>query len=246
MVKNLRLSELIQHIQHAVTNKIAFSFIRIGDGELTILAQDTLLSFEEIEKNYGWIKDSYNYCGTKMPNLELRDRMIEAVKGADIVGVFDLHHHKYIENPAVPEIAKFNASVFEKLEFYPSLICYAFENIYMPMKKQFVDLIKRNPPLLVGKPSHNFAQFLKERIDVDVVGAIELNGYEDIFNCYEKIKECEFDWVLISGGANAGILCDMVKTKLGKCAVDFGHSPDYILKPNEYVTFKDKYKHFVR
>jgi hypothetical protein len=244
MVKNLRIGKILRKIIRAVEYKRAFSFVRIGDGELTILAQEILLSHNEIKNGYGWIGYSESYCGTKMPNIELRDRMIEAIKNADIVGLFDGNLQKYVKNPNLSEIHNFNATVFDALGFYPETICYAFENIYLPMKKEFVDLIKRNPPLLVGKPSCEFAKFLKNRIGVEVVGVVELNGYEDIENCFDQIKKYEFDWVLISGGANAGVLCNLIKKKLGKCAIDFGHAPDYILRPEEYSDFKDKYKHF--
>lgn len=242
--KYLNQDEIIDEIIYFIENKLGFSFVRVGDGELAIIAQEILLSKEDMRR-FGWIDDSMNYCGTQLPNIPLRDKMISSIKNADIVGIFgDLSDIRF--NPDCKPVADFNKEVFDKLNFYPKLTCYAFENIYIPMNKRFVDLISKHPPLLVGNPSREFAEFLKNRIGVNVAGCVSLNGYNDIGRCFGEIRKYDFEWALISGGVNALVLCDLIKSQLGKCAVDFGHAPDYILKPDVYVNFKDRYKFFTK
>ncbi|TLM98356.1 hypothetical protein FDZ73_23615, partial [bacterium] len=127
------LPQIVDRISDALINDKPFSLVRIGDGENIVLAQETALSLEWIGINVGW-SHSTGYCGIKLPNLPYRDRMAEAVKNADIVGVF-----------AGDDLTQ---RAFSALQIQPKVICQAFENVRMPMHKPFVELIRNYPPLL--------------------------------------------------------------------------------------------------
>ncbi len=202
---------IVENISNSLFSGKPFSLIRLGDGELTVLAQELVYSLDWIEKNVPWAGSNY-YCGVTLPNLELRDRMIESIAKADMVGVF--------------ADDDFTRRVFKVLGIQPRSICYAFENIYLPMFKPFVDLIRRYPPLLVGRPAEQFARFLYEKLGVVVPGTVSINGYEELDSCIEAMARIGHEWSLVSAGCNATVICTTMAEQWGKVAIDFGHAPD--------------------
>ncbi|MGE5543878.1 MAG: GT-D fold domain-containing glycosyltransferase [Bacillota bacterium] len=208
---------MVEHIGYSLFSGRPFSLIRLGDGELMVLAQEFVYSLDWIEKNVPW-RGSNTYCGVKLPNLELRDRMIESITKADMVGVF--------------ADDDFTCQVFRALGIQPRSICYAFENVYLPMFKPFVDLIRRYPPLLVGRPAEQFARFLYEKLGVVVPGTVSIDGYEEIDSCIEAMARIGHEWSLVSAGCNATVICTTMAEQWGKVAIDFGHAPDNAMSPD--------------
>lgn len=209
--------EIVDRIGYSLSWGRPFSLIRLGDGELMVLAQELIYSFDWIEKNVPW-GNSNTYCGVRLPNLELRDRMVDSITKADMVGVF--------------ADDDFTLQVFNALNIQPRSICYAFENIYLPMFKPFVNLIRRYPPLLVGRPAEQFARYLYETLGVVVPGTVPIDGYEEIELCIEAMSGISHDWSLVSAGCNATVICTAMAEQWGKVAIDFGHAPDNAMSPD--------------
>lgn len=208
---------IVEHIEYSLFSGRPFSLIRLGDGELTVLAQELVYSLDWIEKNLPW-GGSNTYCGVRLPNLELRDRMIASITKADMVGVF--------------ADDDFTCRVFKALVIRPRSICYAFENVYLPMFKPFVELIRRFPPLLVGRPAEQFARFLYEKLGVVVPGTVSIDGYEEVDSCIEAMARIGHEWSLVSAGCNATVICTTMAEQWGKVAIDFGHAPDNAMSPD--------------
>jgi len=208
---------IVEKIRYSLFSGRPFSLIRLGDGELMVLAQESVYSLDWIEKNVPW-GGSNAYCGVRLPNLELRDRMIESITKADMVGVF--------------ADDDFTNQVFKALGIRPRSICYAFENVYLPMFKPFVDLIRRYPPLLVGRPAEQFARYLYEKLGVVVPGTVSIDGYEEIDSCIEAMARIGYEWSLVSAGVNATVICTTMAEQWGKVAIDFGHAPDCAMSPD--------------
>jgi hypothetical protein len=218
----------LNEMKYALDNDLSYSWIRIGDGEITILQQEYIHSLDYLIRNVPW-SSGVGYCGTKLPNLELRDRLILAIKEANLVGVFK------------GDTA--TLQVFEKINLNPKSICYAFDNIALPMNKDFVKLLVNYPVLIVGGGSHcnidgvrfdaNFyAKKFKEIINVDVVGSIvNIHQYSDIENCKNEILKYDFKLCLVSAGVNAKIICaEMAKLKKA-VYLDMGHAWDNAFHP---------------
>ncbi|MEW6242382.1 MAG: GT-D fold domain-containing glycosyltransferase [Chloroflexota bacterium] len=209
---------IVERIASALAKREPFSLVRIGDGENIVLAQEVVFSLEWIRHNAGW-SHSPHYCGAALPNPVLRDRMAKALKEADIVGVF--------ARDSLTE------QVFEALGIRPKAICYAFENLYMPMYKPFVDLIRAYPPLLVGRPAERFAAFLYDQLGVKVPGALmNINSSDDIDTCLEEMARVPHQWSLVSAGVSADVIAPAMATKHGKVSIDFGHAPDNVMSPD--------------
>lgn len=240
MKKYLTQEEIINQIKNAIDNNKGFSLVRIGDGELVILAQEIILSHKTIMSNYGWAYNSLSYCGTPLPNIKIRDSMNKAVKNADIVGVFEETIYDERFNPACMDVARFNTLVFDKLDFYSEQICYAFENIYLPMNYKFIELIIKYPPLIIGGETDKFVDFLSKTLKLNIQQGIPIKDYFELDKCINEISKTDFKWALVSAGANALPICDYIKS-IGKVGVDFGHAPDYIMYPHIYSEFN--YEH---
>jgi len=210
------LPQIVDRISDALINDKPFSLVRIGDGENIVLAQETALSLEWIGINVGW-SHSTGYCGIKLPNLPYRDRMAEAVKNADIVGVF-----------AGDDLTQ---RAFSALQIQPKVICQAFENVRMPMHKPFVELIRNYPPLLVGNPAERFAALLNERLGITVPGIVEIRDYIELDTCIQQMAAIPHRWSLVSAGCNAVIIASTMKSQYGKISIDFGHAPDNVMSP---------------
>jgi hypothetical protein len=211
------ISRIVARIDQAISAQEPYSLVRIGDGENIVLAQEGILSQEWISTNVGW-SHSNHYCGITLPNLGIRDRMVEAIKEADTVGVFAGD--------------KLTEQIFNFYEIQPKSICYAFDNVYMPMFKPFVELIIKNPPLLVGNPARRFADLLYEKLGVKVPGTVEINNYEEIDRCLKEMTRIHHQWSLVSAGVNAVIIAATMANKWGKVSIDFGHAPDNVMAPN--------------
>jgi len=211
------IANIVSRIDQAITAQEPYSLVRIGDGENIVLAQDILFSQEWISKNVGW-SHSNQYCGITLPNLIMRDEMVKAVKEADTVGVFAGD--------------KLTEDIFNAFDIQAKSICYAFDNVYMPMYKPFVELIAKYPPLLVGNPALRFADLLYDKLGVKVPGTVPINSYEDLDSCLSEMAKIPHQWSLVSAGVNAVIIASTMANKWGKVSIDFGHAPDNVMAPN--------------
>jgi hypothetical protein len=205
-------------IMYCIDNNLPMSLVRLGDGELYILAQEIVYSIDYIKQHVGW-SHSTGYCGASVPSIPLRDRMIESIKNATVVGMFK-------NDP-------FNKEIFEKIGFYPKNICEAFENLYLPMRKDFVDIIRKYPPLLIGRKSQVYANYFKQILNVDIPACIGIESYREIDSVIEQAMKIsdQWKWCLVSAGVPAVVIAGELDYKYGKVALDFGHSADNAIEP---------------
>jgi len=158
----------IDDMLEAIKNKKSYSWVRIGDGELVFFQQEYIKPIKDILQQVGWSKNN-TYCGAKIPNLELRDRIVESAKNSDLVGVFQ-------GDPPMLEI-------FEKININPKSICYAFDNVFLPMNAKFVNrILLKNRLFIVGMKSDFYKQKFKEILGVDVVGTATIKDYSEIIS----------------------------------------------------------------
>ena len=206
----------IDDIKEALKNKETYSWIRIGDGELAFLEQEYVHPLNQIINKYPW-GNSNTYCGSILPNLELRDRLIEAMRNSTLVGVF-------IDDPVM-------MNAFEKINIAPPNISYAFSNVYMPRNPQFVNMITKEKVLLVGKDSARYAAKLKEIINLDVIGTIPISDYSEIEACMQQMEKYDFTLALVSAGVNAKIICYEMSKRKNSVYLDMGHAWDNAFHP---------------
>ena len=215
------LKNYLDNIIEAVETQQPFSVIRIGDGELMVLQQGLIHPIEYLVKNVPWAS-GYGYCGTILPNIELRTRMIDAIKYADLVGVFD-------GDPPMMDVFKV---IEERYGVTPKNIFYAFDNLFLPMNKDFVKLMVKYPPLLVGNSAKRFAEYIKNELGIVVPGTLECPDCRHIDATIEAMGKIEHRWSLVSAGVCAKVICPEMARRYGKVAFDFGHAPDNVMAPD--------------
>jgi len=228
-IRNNAITEITNHgfsyslpglIEQYIVNNDSFSFVRLGDGELAILTQ-MYKSTEDVLKAVPWA-GSTGYCGVSVPSMDFTNRMVKSIRNATIVGVFK-------NDP-------FNKEVFEQLGFYPEHITHAFENLYLPMRKDFVSLLKKYPPLLIGRRSNEYAKFLKDKINIDIPACIGIESFHEIDDVINKAMSIsdKWKWAYICAGCPAVVIAGELDYKHGKVALDLGHSIDNAIHYDSY------------
>lgn len=217
----IQTDTVVKRISDCVKRKVPLSLIRIGDGELSVMAQNIVLPTEHLKKSAAW--NSEKYCGISLKqdaenHYRMRDKCIEAVKSADVVGVFPNE--------------EFTNKVFSAIGCRPKQVFYAFGNVYFCFIKEFVDLLISDPPLLVGNQAADFADYLKKTLGVQAAGIYtEINSPEDLEQTIDYMAHCPHGWSLVSAGVNADIIAPVMAKKYGKVCIDYGHGMDVLMDP---------------
>ncbi|MEN6324666.1 MAG: GT-D fold domain-containing glycosyltransferase [Syntrophomonas sp.] len=207
------LPEITKRIRYCLLNKVGFSLVRIGDAENQVMAQGYIIPDNVIQKI--WWAENEDWTGIRLPNFEARDRLIDSIKEADIVGV--LHQSEaYVWKPLTEKIFTF-------CQIKPRQICYAFINVYFPDSLEFIKLLKKYGLLIIGKQGWQFASLLKNTFGIEPRGIISISSYNEIPLVLTKTEKIDFDLAIISAGSNAIILATAI-ARQGKVALDFGRA----------------------
>lgn len=216
--------ELINLVSDRVTRKKPFALVRIGDGENFILAQNSIHTVDELIRMYNVVAGE-GYSGIAIPNLAARDRLVDAVRKADVVGILN-QTDCYCWYPMTEKN-------FRYYSLCPPDTCYAFINTqcaYMPV---FYELFRHTAILLVGKPMARLREILERRYCfTNIVGVLNLKNYRDLERVINSLPHFKFDLALISAGANAKIVAAAVKD-CGRVAFDLGHAADRVISCDE-------------
>lgn len=212
--------ELLRLISVHLQKKKPFSLVRIGDGENFILAQDTIHPVQELINMYNVVADSH-YSGIAIPNLEARDRLVQAIRKADVVGILN-QTDCYCWYPLTEK-------VFNYYSLSPPNICHAFINRYCATSPVFYELFRQAGVLLIGRPMARLKEVLERRYQFsNIVEVLNLRDYRDLNRVLRSLPRYDFELALISAGANGKIVSEAVKD-LGKVAFDLGHAADNII-----------------
>ena len=212
--------ELLDIIHEHYRAKQPFSLVRIGDGENFILAQESIHTTGELIDMYNVVADN-RYSGIALPNLEARDRLLDAVRRATVVGF--LHQTGcYCWYPMTEKI-------FDHYGINPARTCYAFINIQLVAIPLFYDIFRNARVLLVGKPMARLAAVLKNRYGfTNLAGFLNLRHYWDTDIVLQQMSNIDYQVALIAAGANAKIIA-VAAMNTGKIGLDLGHAIDNIL-----------------
>lgn len=219
----LNADEIIARLKHALDTNIPYSFIRIGDGENFVLAQDSVYTLNQLLAEQWPRLANEGRKGIKFPNIEMRDQMITAIKESDLVGVLAQNDNIIRAHPTHKR--HLTNQIFNYFQLQPKAICNAVVNRELLVKNSFWDLLKGRRLLLISK----WAGGLKQRLilppyQLTVAGTIRFERYEQMNETLKQIESLQdqFDIALISCGVNAVVLAHQVARLTGKVGVDFG------------------------
>lgn len=235
--KWLTTLEVIEEIGKALEEKKPLSIIRIGDGENICLTQYKVWPIKKtLSTRWGRLSRSTNWKGVRLPNIKLRDQLVDAIAKADIVGIpyYDdkeiLARQRYLR-PLTDEC-------FEKYNLHPKQLCHTFVNRHMVEHHQFWEKLRGKKVVVISRWADDFKNLLISRygaFDIKFVKTIQINRYEEIPKVMQKMKAIECDIVFISAGVNAVILAQLLADEQNRIAIDFGKSAIFMIKGDPKV-----------
>ncbi len=220
--------ELLYLVKEHLDQRRPFSLVRIGDGENFILAQESIHPVQDLIAMYNVVA-SDRYSGIAIPNLEARDRLLQAVRRATVLGL--LHQTDcYCWYPLTEKI-------LSHYRITPRLTCYAFINHYCANTPLFYELFRHTRILLIGRPMARLREVLERRYQfTGIMGVLDLRNYHDLDRVLAQLPRFNFELALISAGANAKMVA-VAAMDLGRVGFDFGHAADNIIKMDEKGLF---------
>ncbi len=225
----LNTQEVFNRIKVALEEKKPFALIRVGDGEARVLAHDILIpvgGFPSVKLA------RLKYAGVELPAPDLRKKIINYLKCAELVGLSDVEGpgaypliREILESPLIPlYLNDFNS------------ICSAYIHWYLYREGLFRELWQGRRIFLLGRRSEEVAGKV-EFTGGEVVGWAKIEGWGDVENCLKEVERAEeFHLALVSAGVPALILCPELARKYRVVAIDFGHLMDYLLEPEGSIS----------
>ncbi|MFC5650753.1 GT-D fold domain-containing glycosyltransferase [Paenibacillus solisilvae] len=227
----LDFNGLIERIGTALDNKQPLSFVRIGDGENLILAQNSVWTMEQVLGEEWARKANMGKKGVTLPNIPLRDEMVTVLKNADIVGILPSGD----QTIGVSEYLKreLTDQVFTYFNIHPRCTCHASDNRKLAKYPGFWNILRKRRVLVITSRADELRKTLEEKpYDLHIAQALPFSHYNDM----EMIRNWlmahpdHFDAAIISCGVNAVILAQMVRELTGKVGIDFGKGRNILLK----------------
>jgi hypothetical protein len=217
--------QIIDILDEHVRNNNSICISRLSDAELGVIYQGYTEPHE-----YNWWNRYCEVSGVSLPNLEAKNRLIDALKQVDIMGIFVANPDKVepyfsLHNAMYRDTQRF----FDEYNIYPSQVFYCFDHFKFPAISKFVQLIKDYPPLLIGNTVDGFAQLLKDKLNIDVAGIVRCKDIFDVDNAIQQAKQTSARWCLVSAGTPAKIICAELSKKYGKTTLDFGNVVNKII-----------------
>lgn len=226
--------KVLKLIRQALAQKLPFSLVRVGDGENIVLSQNIFLSLNEVMNSY-WVKQSKTGRGKgiTLPNLRLRNQMIDSIRKASIVGICrNFNDEVSVRGKYKRELTN---KIFDYFHLKPPRLCYVFINRQMVSRRLFWELIHQYRTILISKWAEEYAQKIRSEYEPsslcpNIVGCINFSHYDQLPETIKKVGQYKFDLALISTGVNAVVLAPKIAEKYGKVAIDFGKTMMYTVK----------------
>lgn len=213
----LDAGQVYSRLQAALAAQAPCSVVRLGDGELLALAQNTVYSVEEVAA----AGDFLPYAGLNVPDLAARDLLAHAVRSADIVGVPQSRRKHY--HPLLHAALRAHQIELKEQQATSSMINYTLHQSGL-----LSELLRGQSLLLIGNAAPELAPILSAR-GYSVSGVISpVNGFADIDRVIGEASGMSYSLALVSAGIPAVVIAWRIATELGKVALDFGHMANFI------------------
>jgi hypothetical protein len=227
----LTAAEVLNKIKTAASSQKPFSIVRIGDGENIVLAQDSVWTIDQVLAEKWAQKANAGKKGVTLPNLLLRDQIVEAIRQADIVGI------PFVKKDPIRTARRLKRAltdeIFQYYRIRPKAICHTFVTRVLPQKKEFWEALRDRRILIITKQADQLRDLLQaEPYNLKVTLTIPFVHYDELPETLDIIQanKDHFDAALISCGVNAVVLAAKVAELAGKIGLDFGKSAAYMVK----------------
>lgn len=211
--------EVFERMVEAMDAQRPLAVVRLGDGETLALAQELVMSAEEVRRAGPFLA----YAGVDVPDIRARDMLADAVRRAGIVGI-PISRQPYFQ-PLLFAVLRAHGIDYRELT-----LTFSTVNYMMYLEGYLSRLLAGRRVLLVGNAAEELAAVL-ERHGVAVAGAVApVRGIDDVPAVMERIRGASFDIALVAAGIPAVVLAVRIADELGKVALDFGHLANSFVK----------------
>lgn len=211
----LTAQEVVTRLEAALAAGSGFAVIRFGDGELLTLAQDSVLTTDEVRLAAPWL----HLSGVIVPDLQARDKLADAFQSADVVGVPTSRFMTY--GTLFLRLASFYHWPIETMPLTSSVINYAINET----TDFYQHVLQTRKVLLIGNRSAQLQTVLEARGVTSIVGHVPVTGMSAIPTALNESFQYDFDVALVAAGIPACVICPELRDR-GKVAIDFGHLAD--------------------
>ncbi|WP_244861644.1 GT-D fold domain-containing protein [Paenibacillus vini] len=205
-------SEAASALRDALDSGQPLSLVRLGDGELLTLAHDIVIPTDEARRRGPFLP----YAGVELPAYDIREKLAGALRQADIIGV-PISRHSSFQGLLFPVLSHYGLDP-ARLRLASSTVNYelAEEGLMLP-------LLRGRKVLIAGNRAEGLASVL-QREGIEVVGLVTpIRGVYDAEAAVQQASGYSFDIALVAAGIAAVLICTEIASRLGKCALDFGH-----------------------
>lgn len=214
----LNTDPVVQRIVQALMEQTPFSLVRLGDGELLTMSQETVRSIDYVRQEGQFLQ----YAGVSVPDLQARDQLVESVRKATVVGVPLLRVPNY-QNLAF-EVFRAYEIDYRSMQLTHSTINYA---IYLEGRLQ--EVLAHRRVLIVGNEAERLAQNFSGQ-GIAIAGVVSsVDGMQDIPRVMAQIAAHNFDLALVAAGIPSVVIAEKIASDFGKVALDFGHLANSIV-----------------
>ncbi|MFB4163991.1 GT-D fold domain-containing glycosyltransferase [Alteribacillus sp. JSM 102045] len=228
----LTTEQVINRVKVSLEQKTPLTLVRIGDGENIILAQDSVWPLNRLYKET-WVKQAQKgKKGVSIPNIQLRDEMVKAIKKADIVGLLP-ENDQIIDAPDYLK-RPLTEAVFKHFKINPETTCEATVMRECINNLKFWNLFKGKKVLVIYEHAKLWTSTLRKKYGVNVTMAIPFTHYKQMSSCLDIIQKSahKFDVVLLACGVNSVVLAHEIVKRTGKIAIDFGKPAKFMSSVN--------------
>jgi len=218
-IRLLSPAEVAASLREALDARRPFSVVRLGDGELLTLSQDTVLPADEVRRR----GDFLGYAGVEVPDLAARDALAAAIGRASVVGV-PKQRLRNFQPLLVPALNAFGMD-HRSLRLTSSIINYGlfYEGHLRP-------LLEGRKVLVVGNHAEELRQVMERQLPASVQAVAPVRGMKDVDRVLDSIRPLDFDIALVSAGVAAVPIAQRIAGEMGKVALDFGHLADLLIR----------------
>jgi hypothetical protein len=230
----LTVDQVLKKLKQAIEKKKPFSLVRVGDGENIILAQNSVMTMPQVMKE-SWARNANkdrDNKGVTLPNIKLRDQMVDAIKKASIVGI-----PFYKNDPILTEDRlkrPLTDRVFKHFKITPKMCCHTFVNRVFAQKSGFWKALQGKRILIITKDkwADKVTKALRKKpYNLNVTISTTFHHHDQMVDtlAFIEANKNNFDIALISCGVNSLVLAQKV-AETGNIGIDFGKSLMYIVQ----------------
>jgi hypothetical protein len=231
---------IAERLHRALSNKIGFSVVRVGDGEGRFMPG--LAQYPEIQSDSVKVAQRIWFWNSRyFPNTEFFERFRHAYLQADIVGINPPLRLRVERGNCLGYVGVTNGNRFirDNLQSSAYDLSYNWINVLLCQNDILKNLIIRadnvsiiSPhaeypsSLFFGKKHVRYLRIPSENHELVKGNSVSEPHYPDVFNkMIEEIRSIPQGLVLVAGGIFGKIYCHEVK-KAGSVAIDLGSVVD--------------------